>query len=412
MSGLRIIAFATASLAVLALGCSSPATHAHDAAPYLASGDAGGGGDRDVWQHQAALDKGIEYLLSTQKADGSFGHFLPRRPADIYLGTLESLHAFGNASTALVASSLLLQEANPRINAAIKRTFSYLTAHAPVNKRVNHDTFYNVWSHTFMVDAFIDGLADPRLADMKAAITARCQDEVDRLLRLQALDGGYGYFDFDHHLDPPSGGQSTSFNTGAALLALLRAKDAGFRVPDHAMRRGHASLKRMALPDGAYIYSFSHLNAGPLGRSNKIEGSLTRSPCCNLALFRLNDDWMNATRLKKGVQNLLDHHEYVEIARQRQYPHETWFANAPYYYYFGHYYAALNFAHLDSDASMAQADALAAFVAKTPDTDGSFWDYPLYGYTKAYGTALATLCLSHCKRVWLTGQGPNEGVAR
>src|SRR5690606_19390171 len=106
-----------------------------------------------------------------------------------------------------------------------------------------------------------------------------------------------------------------------------------------------------------------------------------------------------------GLDNLFVHHDYLEIARQRQYPHETWFANAPYYYYFGHFYAGRTLKLLpDADRKIA-AGRLAAFIASTADDDGCFWDYPLYGYTKAYGTGYGVAILNDCRLALKDGNG-------
>jgi hypothetical protein len=37
-------------------------------------------------------------------------------------------------------------------------------------------------------------------------------------------------------------------------------------------------------------------------------------------------------------------------------------------------------------------------VLKARQPDGSFWDYPLYGYHKAYGTGYAVATLARCVR--------------
>lgn len=43
------------------------------------------------------------------------------------------------------------------------------------------------------------------------------------------------------------------------------------------------------------------------------------------------------------------------------------------------------------------SDKLADLVVKGQYDDGSFWDYPLYAYAKAYGTGYGALILSNCR---------------
>jgi hypothetical protein len=43
------------------------------------------------------------------------------------------------------------------------------------------------------------------------------------------------------------------------------------------------------------------------------------------------------------------------------------------------------------------APRIAEFVLKARQPDGSYWDYPLYGYHKFYGTGYALIALSRCQ---------------
>ncbi|MCA8920108.1 MAG: hypothetical protein KDB32_13585, partial [Planctomycetes bacterium] len=84
------------------------------------------------------------------------------------------------------------------------------------------------------------------------------------------------------------------------------------------------------------------------------------------------------------------------------FPHEAWYATAPYYYYFGHYYASRNVLALKEDIRAEYSNKLAEFVVAGQYDDGSFWDYPLYGYTKPYGTGYGAMILSNLKRAAVT----------
>ncbi len=65
----------------------------------------------NAWKplYQASLDRSVKWLLDNQHDDGRWGHFLPQRPQDIYIGEVNSLKAFGNASSALCCMALLMQ---------------------------------------------------------------------------------------------------------------------------------------------------------------------------------------------------------------------------------------------------------------------------------------------------------------
>jgi hypothetical protein len=60
---------------------------------------------------------------------------------------------------------------------------------------------------------------------------------------------------------------------------------------------------------------------------------------------------------------------------------------------FGRYYAARATATLSPEARQDLSQWLAATTAADQDADGSWIDFPLYGFHKAYGTAFALLTL-------------------
>ena len=86
-----------------------------------------------------------------------------------------------------------------------------------------------------------------------------------------------------------------------------------------------------------------------------------------------------------------------EIGRGRPYPHEAWYYTAGYYYFFGHYYASRIVKDLSWDGRPEYTAWLAATITGNQDPDGSWFDFPLYGYHKAYGTAYAILILQNCR---------------
>jgi hypothetical protein len=75
---------------------------------------------------------------------------------------------------------------------------------------------------------------------------------------------------------------------------------------------------------------------------------------------------------------------------------------AGYFFYYGHYYAALCADQLDADRARGYKEQLAAIIIPLQEKDGSWWDYPLYDYHQAYGTAFALMTLARCRPPPLT----------
>lgn len=360
------------------------------------------------FKYQKHLDGAVRWILENQKRSGDWG-YMEERPGDIYLGSINSLHVWGNASTALCVMGLLLQPQTPEINAALAKALEYLID-APDTPRATMNTFYNVWSHAYMIQALTRAMSDARYADIKPRLRKRAEHELRRLMDHQSLDGGWGYYDFDHRNINPSGDLSTPFTTAAVLVALHEAFKSDLR-----MRRGESSpdgdglrdhnvqialdyVQRHRIPNGAYYYSSGHMHY-PQGHANLPRGSLGRSQSGDNALYTWGRKTITQDVLKAQLDVFLGpDHVFIEIGRGRQYPHEAWYATAPYYYYFGHYYAARNVLALPKADQPKYADKLGELVVAGQYDDGSFWDYPLYGYHKAYGTGYGVLILSKVKQ--------------
>lgn len=394
MSTKLILPLALAAL--FAAACTPPAPPARNnagraqagnssAAPAVAPGE---------WKYQANLDRAVRHILDTQKAKGDWG-YMSARPNDIYLGSINSLHVWGNASTALCVYALIKQPPSGEVNAAIRRGLEYLIE-APDTPRATMDTFYNVWAHTYMLECFGVALRDERFKDLRSRMRTRADHELRRLLDHQGLDGGWGYYDFEQRTGRPSGDISTSFTTAAALVGLHEARQAGLSLRDHNAQIALDYLERNRVPNGAYYYSTGH-KYSPMWDPNLPRGSLGRSQSGDNALYT----WKRTIRqddLRRQLDYFFKDHIFIEIGRGRQFPHEAWYATAPYYYYFGHYYASRNVLALPEDIRARYSDTLADLVCQGQYDDGSFWDYPLYGYTKAYGTGYGVLILSNLKK--------------
>ncbi|MBZ0136442.1 MAG: hypothetical protein K8I27_08735 [Planctomycetes bacterium] len=369
----------------------TPAPHDAPVAPVDKSTPETG---RIAWRFQDSLDKGVRWILDNQKKTGDWG-YMSERPNDIYLGSINSLHVWGNASSALCVMGLLMQPETDEINQALEKALEYLIA-APDTPRATMDTFYNVWSHAYMIQALARASTDPRYADKKTRLRERAKHELRRLLDHQGLDGGWGYYDFSMRTYRPSGDISTPFTTAAALVALHDARRIDLPIRDHNVQIGLDYMERHRIPNGAYYYSSGHMNY-PMSSANLPRGSLGRSQSGDNALFTWERK-LKPDDLRAQLDYFFKDHVFIEIGRGRQFPHEAWYATAPYYYYFGHYYASRNVLSLPKDLQPAYGDRLAEFTAAGQYDDGSFWDYPLYGYHKPYGTGYGVIILSNCKQ--------------
>jgi hypothetical protein len=130
---------------------------------------------------------------------------------------------------------------------------------------------------------------------------------------------------------------------------------------------------------------------------NQPGGSLGRSQACHLALRLWGDKAVTDAVLKEWLDRLVTRNGWLSMGRKKPIPHESFFLVAGYFFYFGHYYAALSIGQLPAADRPFYQDHLAAILLQLQEADGSWWDYPLYNYHKPYGTAFALMSLAACR---------------
>lgn len=331
-----------------------------------------------------AIDEGVAFLVRSQEPDGFWGRGAGTTGFDVMASVPGSHDAFRTGATALCA--MALGEAGER--EASRRALDALAAADPP-RRANRLELYNVWAHAYALEA----LARAWREDREPRYRDAAKRHLDALSRYETYLGGWNYYDFVHGLRVPSMAP-TSFGTAAGLLALKEAKRAGLEVPESLVTRALARLREMRLPDGSFLYG-SDLKYAPMHPANQVKGSLGRTQAGHAAL-RAWDALEGGDRtVIAGLEPFFAEHRFLETGRKRQYPHEGWYYTAGYYYYFGHYHAALLLEGLpDPEPWKAR---LAEHILPLQEPDGSWWDFKMWDYHPAYGTAYALMTLLRCR---------------
>ncbi|MHC4830330.1 MAG: HlyD family efflux transporter periplasmic adaptor subunit, partial [Planctomycetota bacterium] len=119
---------------------------------------------------EEARVRGVRFLVQHQNRDGSFGDIGSSRPGEIYLGTVSSLRAFKVATSALCCQALRVPaRADAAARVALVRGVRYLVAAAPT-ARATGDTFYDTWTHAYLVEALAVLMDEPHLAELRDAM--------------------------------------------------------------------------------------------------------------------------------------------------------------------------------------------------------------------------------------------------
>jgi hypothetical protein len=370
------------------------------AAPCLAEVS---GGERAVarpapGQIDDALRRGVDFLLESQNRDGSWGSARNTKGLNIYAPVPGAHHAFRAGVTGLCTAALAeLAEERSEVRPALLRAEEWMERELPRLRRATPDAIYNVWGHAYSIRALVRLLClEPSDATRDERLRRLIAQQVELLGRYELVDGGWGYYDFEIGTQKPAG-SPTSFTTATVLIALHEARGMGIEAPQRLFDRAVASIRRQQKADFSYIYG-EYLRWRPMHPVNRPGGSLGRTQVCNVALRLLGDGAITDEVIRAGLDRLFARNLWLDIGRKRPIPHESWFAVAGYFFYYGHYYAALSIEALPPESRPRYQDRLAAILLRLQEKDGSWWDYPLYDYHQPYGTAYALMSLKRCRR--------------
>ncbi len=348
-------------------------------------------------QIDAAIQRGVAFLLARQNPDGSWGSARNTKGLNIYAPVPGAHHAFHAAVTALCISALIeAGGSGDEVAQAIQRGERWLMAHLPDVRRATGDAFYNTWTHAYAIQALVRiHQRRPEESPERHAIRRLVEGQIDMLRRYECVDGGWAYYDFNAKTQRPSG-STISFVTATVLVAFHEASQIGIEVPPRLVERAMESIRRQRKPDLTYLYG-EYLKYAPMHPVNRPGGSLGRSQACNVAMRLWHDPIITDQVLTTWLDRLFARNGWLDLGRKRPIPHESYFAVAGYFFYYGHYYAARAIEQLPESQRAVYQDHLAQVLVRLQEKDGSWWDFPLYDYHQQYGTAFALMSLARCR---------------
>jgi hypothetical protein len=347
---------------------------------------------------EAGIRRGVEFLLRTQKKDGAWGG--PQWTGGVDVDPVPGAHdSFTAATTAMCVEALLtVGGESPDVRRAVERGTDNLLEQLPKLRRADPGNLPNVWGHSFGIQALValhqrTSAAD---TDRRAFLSRHIREQIDFLARFETVSGGWFYY--ASGLQKPNA-PSCSFVNASVLVALHRAKALGVPLPEKVVDRANRMTTLMRNPDFTYVYSVhSPIKQGAAAPINRASGSLGRSQACNYALRLWGDSAVTDDVLRAWLDRLVTRQGWLDMGRKKPIPHESFAQVAGYFYYFGHYYAGLCITELKPADRPFYQDHLAHILLDRQETDGCWFDYPLYSYHKPYGTAFALMSLGNCRK--------------
>ncbi len=347
----------------------------------------------------AAIRKGVDFLVSHQNANGSWGGPTHTKGLNIYAPLPGAHHAFRAGASGLALSGLIdAADSRPEVAATIDKAGAWAAAELPKLRRADLTTTYNSWGHAYGLRAITRLYQREKDPAKKAEWVRLGQQQVDLANRYEDVNGGWGYLDvFDGLATQKPSGLPTPFTTATVLLSMAEAREVmRVKLDDKLVNHAITAIKLQRSPDFAYAYSFPH-RMYPRKDINRPAGSLSRSQACNACLRVMGDKTVTDEVLTTWTDRFLAREGFISNGRKRPVPHEAPFRIAGYFYYYGIYYFTQSAKLLPKEKHAAYAKRLAAILLERQEKDGSWWDYPLYDYHQAYGTGYTLMALAWCR---------------
>ena len=278
-----------------------------------------------------AIEKGSAYLLKDQNKDGSWGSPNQTKGLNIFAPAPGSHRAFRLAVTSLALHGLIEnKELDPNYDSSISLAKDYLLNNLTSLRRASPMAIYNIWSHAFGIHALVKLYQSKHGSGLEEKIKSTIRQQIFMLQKYESVDGGWGYYDFNVQTKQPSG-SSISFVNATVLIAIREAHNIGIEAPKDIVDRAIKAIQRQRLADNSYLYG-EYLKYRPRRGINRPAGSLGRSNACNLALQLWGDSSITVDVHKACLDRLIKRNGWLDVARKRPVPHESWFAVAGYFF--------------------------------------------------------------------------------
>jgi len=234
-----------------------------------------------------------------------------------------------------------------------------------------------IWGQAYALEFLCHIRAAKRAGKHAKAVDDWIAKLVPILVAEEIAGGGWNYASHSRH---------ASFVTAPVTQAILFALGQGEAVPAEVLERARIALTDSRADSGAFVY------AGKV-RANvdtRLPGSAARSAACEATLYLLGAGSREAIR--SSVDAFATHWEELEKRRKKTGTHEGEYNIAPYYFYYGHRYAAQAIELLPPAKRPAERERLLRIILKTRDEDGT-WNDRVFPRSRNYGTAAILLAL-------------------
>jgi hypothetical protein len=322
------------------------------------------------------LKNAAEQLVKMQEQDGSWAY------EGVYRVGGEIPVGYRIGGTAIVAGALLhAVPDDPAAKAAIAKAVPFILKQLEdprmtPSTREGYDV--RVWGHGTALEFFCHLRSAKATGEHAKAIDAWVPKLVETLVSEEINGGGWNY---------ATRQRQASFVTAPIAQALLLARGQGENVPAEVLDRAREALEKSRATDGAFAYSGPAAN----GKTrDKVPGSAARAAACEVTLVLLGGGSNDAIRASLDIFH--DNWDELKKRYQQTGTHVGPYSIAPYYFYYGHRYAAQAIQLLPEKDRAKERDRLLVVILRTREKDGT-WNDRVFARSRGYGTAVVVLAL-------------------
>lgn len=328
---------------------------------------------------QELIKTAVKELIAMQEEDGDWPYQGVYRVA----GQIPVGYRIGG--TALVCEGLLAAAPDDKkADAAIERGVAFIlkTLEHPLMVPSTRDTYdVRVWGHCYALDLFCRLREAKRMGAHAIAIESWIPRLVAALIKEELPKGGWNYANRRAH---------AAFVTCPVTQALLLARSQGEDVSDEVFKRSREVLEGSRQDSGTFVYSGRVSEARKKDSGKDLPGSVARSAVSETTLQLLGGGSVKSIGAAIGAFH--EHWEWLEKRRKKTGTHEPPYGIAPYYFYYGHRYAAQAIEMLPRERRPEERAKLLEKIMQTRDDDGT-WNDRVFPRSRNFGTNMVMLAL-------------------
>ena len=197
----------------------------------------------------------------------------------------------------------------------------------------------------------------------------------------QMKDGGWNYQGRPVH---------SSFVTASIVQALLWARPVNDVITDEVLTGAAAALEASRFEDGGFLYFGTHASKPKRDPQDQLPGSIARGAICETMLSRLGKG--STERIEHSIESFYRHWDQLEARRGKPGTHDGPYLIAPYYFYYGHRYAAQAIELLPEARRLAERQRMFGLLMRTRNSD-EMWNDRNFARSRIYSTAMVLLAL-------------------